>query len=198
MNNYKIHRKPRKTDKEEVSKPQHVENVQVNFSGSQEIEQLSGLKVGKVLFDSGRDNWAKNTSVFGDKILHKQNLLFLVEDDNRNIFGGVLYEKVVKEKEFVGSQRFFVFSLERNGIVNPRKYELKGSNNQYAFYLYCKSHECLFGFGGGHAIGVFKKGSLSRSYCNPSLQSSSYTAKLGDLTDGRYFKVKTIKVYQLD
>ena len=45
-----------------------------------QIEDWTTLKCGEIIFDSIKDNWSINTSVFDDRILNKKQLVFIVED----------------------------------------------------------------------------------------------------------------------
>ena len=42
-----------------------------------QLEQWTNKKCSEVLFDSDKDDWNQNTSVFNDKIENKNNLLFV-------------------------------------------------------------------------------------------------------------------------
>ena len=46
-----------------------------------QLEEWTGLQWGEVVFDSDKDNWSVNTSVFDDKIKGKKQLLFVIEND---------------------------------------------------------------------------------------------------------------------
>ena len=46
-------------------------------------EEWSGKKCREILFDSDKDDWSVNTSIFDDKIMNKNNLIFIVEDTER-------------------------------------------------------------------------------------------------------------------
>ena len=53
--------------------------VEINCLNVEQIKQLeewTRLKCGEVLFDSNKDDWAENTSVFNDRIVGKKHLVF--------------------------------------------------------------------------------------------------------------------------
>ena len=52
-----------------------------------QIQEWSSKKCGEVIFDSNKDNWSQNTSVFDDRVINKSHLIFLVEDNDNNKFG---------------------------------------------------------------------------------------------------------------
>ena len=46
-----------------------------------QFEEWTELKYSEIVFDSDEDNWSINTSVFAEKIMGKDQLLFLIEDE---------------------------------------------------------------------------------------------------------------------
>ncbi|ELP86170.1 hypothetical protein EIN_328570 [Entamoeba invadens IP1] len=161
----------------------------------EKLEEIAQQKISNVLFDSITDDWSKNTSVFGDKINNKTNVLFLVEDDQNNKFGGVLYDEINIDT-WIDTKTSFIFSLVRNGILNPIKFDLQFGQNR-AFIVSVKDNHWLFVFGKNEArdtrdICIKKKG-ISGNKCSPTC----YNAKIGDLNDGNEFIPKRIRVFQL-
>ena len=83
------------------------------------IEQFTEYKLQNILFDSNYDNWKKETSIFNQLLLGKQNLVFLIEDSEENIFGGFVGSPIKRLMEFSNDKwigrtydnRSFVFSL---------------------------------------------------------------------------------------
>ena len=51
-------------------------------------EWTNKKKCSEIIFDSDIYDWSKNTSVFGEKVINKSNLLFVVEYTNNNKFRG--------------------------------------------------------------------------------------------------------------
>ena len=119
----------------------------------------------KMIFDSTKDDWKINTSVFDSKILNKKQLIFIVEDTEGNKFGGYINEKIDKIREEPGDEiidsKSFVFSLESNGRLNcMKKFNIK--QPQYAFRMFSESYYRLFSIGLSD-IYISKKG--SKHYC---------------------------------
>ena len=57
---------------------------------SEEVEQLeewTGLSCGEPVFDSHVDNWRSETSVFNQRIVNRSQILFVIEDEEKNKFG---------------------------------------------------------------------------------------------------------------
>nr|BAN41572.1 hypothetical protein [Entamoeba invadens] len=157
------------------------------------LEKLTGMKIGNVVFDSDKDDWSQNNSVFIDKVMNKSNLCFLVEDTNHNKFGGVFPGNINAVSKWLNSGSSYIFSLMKNGTLNPKKFGKSGINTDYEFYLYSQDDQYLFLCGGGCDIGVRKKGE-NGSFCKPD----TYTAKQNELTDNDNFTPKSVVVFQLN
>ena len=59
-----------------------------------QIEDWCGMYFEKKIFDSDVDDWSMKSSVFHKKIFGRENLLFLIEDDKDNVFGGFIKSKI--------------------------------------------------------------------------------------------------------
>ncbi|BFU18091.1 trichohyalin, putative [Entamoeba histolytica] len=129
-----------------------------------QIEELTEKRISNILFDSDKDDWNKNTSVFIQRILNKKYIIIIIEDEEGNRFGGYVSEKIDKVGRIYDSKSF-VFSLESKGRLEGMiKFDIR--QPQYAFYLYNKSHDILFSFGNGYGdILVYKENDKTRSYC---------------------------------
>ena len=57
---------------EKQKKKQKEENYR------KQLEDWTGLKCGEIIFDSNKDNWSINISVFDSKIMNKNNLMFII------------------------------------------------------------------------------------------------------------------------
>nr|BAN41127.1 hypothetical protein [Entamoeba invadens] len=156
------------------------------------LEKLTGMKIGSVVFKSDKDDWSTGTSMFGAKVMNKNNLCFLVEDTNHNKFGGVFTGNINAVGKWLNSGSSYIFSLVRSGTLNPKKFGKNGNSN-YEFYIYPQDEQYLFAFGGGRDILVYKKG-INGSHCDPS----TYAAKQNDLTDNDKFTPKSVVVFQLN
>ena len=58
-----------------------------------QIEEWTTLKCGEIVFDSTKDNWEKETSIFDDCIINKKQLIIIIEDTKGNKFGGYINSK---------------------------------------------------------------------------------------------------------
>ncbi|BFU24830.1 predicted protein [Entamoeba histolytica] len=129
-----------------------------------QIEEWTNRKVGNILFDSDIDDWNKNTSVFDERIINKQHIIIIIEDEEGNKFGGYVSSKIDEVDGFIYDSKSFLFSLESNGrIEGMKKFDIK--RPQYAFYLNNQSHHCLFEFGYCGDIFVRKENNKTYSFC---------------------------------
>ena len=91
-----------------------------------QLEEWTNKKCGEVVFDSDKDDWSKNTSVFHTKVINKSHLIFLVEDTNNNKFGYYFNGCVNEIASQIKVPDSFLFSLKSNGRINGMmKFEQK-------------------------------------------------------------------------
>ncbi|BFU20573.1 trichohyalin, putative [Entamoeba histolytica] len=127
-----------------------------------QIEEWTEKRISNILFDSDIDNWNKNTSVFDQRIINKEHIIIIIEDEEGNKFGGYVNKKIDKYG-WISDSKSFLFSLESNGrIEGMMKFDIEQS--QYAFWLFNQSHNCLFEFGLGD-ICVCKENDKTKSFC---------------------------------
>ncbi|ELP86559.1 hypothetical protein EIN_161830 [Entamoeba invadens IP1] len=167
------------------------------------LEDFSNKKISYVVFDSDVDDWSVGSRNFFDKVHLNSNLCFVIEDETNCKFGGVMFDKITVDNSWTSSQSAFIFSLLRNGKLNPKKFRIRDSKGfcydewdrpeEGAFVLYSDKGDMLFGFGGGYDIGVAKKG-VDKSKC----KSCTFVAGEKDLTNRPEFRVKRIMVYKLE
>ncbi|BFU22935.1 predicted protein [Entamoeba histolytica] len=134
-----------------------------------QLEEWTNRKVGNILFDSDIDDWNKNTSVFGERIMNKEHIIIIIEDEEENKFGGYVNSKIDKVDEWINDSQSFVFSLDSNGrMEGMKKFDIKEPG--HAFWLCNQSYDILFGFGGDGKylkdIVVYKENTKTESYCN--------------------------------
>ena len=113
------------------------------------------------MFDSDKDNWNKNKSVFDSKVMNKSNLAFIVEDTQNNKYGYYFNGTITKCDSFIISKNSFLFSLKSNGRINGMmKFEEK--DNAYGLKLFDKSYSCLFGM--DYGFWIFKENWKTSSF----------------------------------
>ena len=169
------------------------------------MEKWTNKKCGEVIFDSNKDNWNQNTSVFNEKIQNRSNLAFIVEDEQKNKFGYFLSTQIqlTKYDAWISTDtNTFLFSLKSNGrLKGMMKFEIKNTNNGY--FLRTKSESpYLIHLGGGAAIGLAKENSKGSSYCYQNNSYFDYHGTENPLVGGsgsgdKYFTPKRITVIQM-
>ncbi|BFU26166.1 trichohyalin, putative [Entamoeba histolytica] len=127
-----------------------------------QIEEWTEKRINNILFDSDKDNWNKNKSVFDQRIMYKEHIIIIVEDEEGNKFGGYVNSKI-DEDEWINDSKSFLFSLESNGRIDGmKKFDIEEPG--HAFYLHNQSNNWLFVFGLDD-IEVYKENDKTLSYC---------------------------------
>ena len=142
--------------------------VEINCLNVEQIKQLeewTRLKCGEVLFDSNKDNWAENTSVFNDRIIGKKQIVFLVESEDGEQFGYYLHTEIIEEYYFLikTDTKSFEFNLESkdNRLPGPMKFEIKKKISG-GYKLFKKSDDVLITLGD---IVLSKENKKHESFC---------------------------------
>ncbi|ELP85030.1 hypothetical protein EIN_079620 [Entamoeba invadens IP1] len=174
------------------------EKEKVNyFITPQQIDQLeawTGKKVGCVIFDTNSDDWNKSGSVFGQKILSRKNLAFIIRDTKNNVFGEYV-NTAIEQACLIDDDKAFVFSLESNGrLVGMKRFNIKKERKRDAFRLGSEQWEWLF-WVGFRDIFVWKKGSEYENFCEQ--QSFDYEGYQNALCGETNFLVARIIVVQM-
>ena len=68
----------------QVSKEEilHIANLaNLTIEEKEQIEEWTNKRCGNIVFDSLKDNWEHHTSEFDSKIFNRNQLLFLIEDE---------------------------------------------------------------------------------------------------------------------
>ncbi|GAB1221000.1 hypothetical protein ENUP19_0062G0002 [Entamoeba nuttalli] len=130
-----------------------------------QLEEWTEKRILNILFDSYKDDWNIDTSVFDERIINKEHIIIIIEDKKGNQFGGYVNSKIDKYDKIYDSQSF-LFSLESNGrMKGMKKFDIEIPQN--AFYLFNQSDDNLFSFGYGlFDLVVYKENDKTKSYCN--------------------------------
>ncbi|BFU18508.1 trichohyalin, putative [Entamoeba histolytica] len=129
-----------------------------------QIEEWTERRISNILFDSDKDDWNRNTSVFDQRIMNKEHIIIIIEDEEGNKFGGYVNSKIDKINDYINDSKSFVFSLESKGrMKGMKKFDIKLP--EYAFYLYNQSNNDLFAFGLDD-IEVYKENNKTQSWCD--------------------------------
>ena len=171
-----------------------------------QLEEWTDKKCEKVIFDSTKDNWSQNSSVFDSKVINKSNLMFVIEDTNRNKFGGYVTSTINQRNNYINDSNSFLFSLKSNGRINGMmKFEVQSNYEKNAFYLDQKSNTQLFRFGPNHTILVYKENSKGSSYnCHDNNYynfhgaTSAFFQNSNNNTNSQHYTPKRITVIQMN
>ena len=138
------------------------------------IEQWTEMKCDEVIFDSEFCNWKINTSTFDKHMFNKENIIFIIEDTEENIFGGYIKSKIISLRYeengiWLGDKIFdknaFGFSIKSNGrLEHPEKFIFKTEKSEWAFQLFKSDQNGLFYFGGAD-ICIMKQEMKHKCYC---------------------------------
>ena len=79
-----------------------------------QLEEWSGKKYSETLYDSDIDG--KDSSIFRNKILHHNQLYFIIIDSNDNVFGHYHPSVINKINDYIYDRNIFIFILNNNGI----------------------------------------------------------------------------------
>ncbi|BFU19916.1 trichohyalin, putative [Entamoeba histolytica] len=160
-----------------------------------QLEEWTNRKIGNVLFDSDKDDWNVDTSVFGERIMHKEHIIIMIEDEDGNKFGGYVNSKIDEDGDYINDSKSFVFSLESNGrMEGMKKFDIKEPD--CTFKLWNQTSTCLFEFGSnGDDICVYKENKKTKSYCEQ--QSFEYNEIENALCGKECFTPKRIIVIEM-
>ena len=135
-----------------------------NILNEEEITELQNLiqkELNEIIYQGSFNGFLKKNLY--EEILNKEKLLFLIEDDDNNIFGCFISSKIenCEEENFAkgifGDKEFFIFSLKLKGEKNVKKYIKKEHN--YCFWTFGDECENLFSING--FITIVENGNLS-------------------------------------
>ncbi|BFU23339.1 predicted protein [Entamoeba histolytica] len=160
-----------------------------------QLEEWTNRKVSNILFDSDIDDWNQGTSVFDQRIMNKEHIIIIIEDEEGNKFGGYVNEKIDKIGYcgYINDSKSFVFSLESNGrIEGMMKYDIEIP--QHAFYLHNQSMNWSFAFGSDIVVG--KENKKTKSYCSQQ-HSYEYDGIENALCGKQHFTPKRIIVIEM-
>ncbi|BFU24413.1 trichohyalin, putative [Entamoeba histolytica] len=162
-----------------------------------QIEELTERRISNILFDSDIDDWNRNTSVFDQRIMNKEHLIIIIEDEDGNKFGGYVNSKIDEVNDYINDSQSFVFSLESKGrIEGMKKFDIR--QPEYAFYLDNQTNNYLFEFGIDD-IAIYKENKKTKSLCKQ--HSFSYKgiskALCGKQFPNNYFTPKRIIVIEM-
>ena len=101
-----------------------------------EIEEFCQLKYQEIIFDSDICDWKQFTSTFDKRIIYRNQLVFLIEDEDDNCFGAFINSRIESLCSFDNENKYwngenisdpeaFIFSLKSPGRdIGFQKFEI--------------------------------------------------------------------------
>ena len=122
------------------------------------LHQLTDKQVDNIIFDSEVNKWNQNDSEFDSILNGKRNVCIVIEDERHNLFGGFIGNTITIHHKIIDNS-CFVFSLKKDGQINPRKFNKK--ENGYSYSICSDRHNILMGLGlkgdSFQDLSIFKK-----------------------------------------
>ena len=172
------------------------------------IEQWTHKKITNLLFSTMKDDWSIETSTFDTKIFGKENILIVIEDSNKNLFGCFINSPINsyftnysnKNSKRIEDPNSFVFTLRSNGrCLKPTNFPMKYQNRMSAFTLYHKDHKSLFTVGNGYDIVIYKGLNKCNSFCSQfSFDYGNYSNVLTGTSREDGFVPERFEVFQMN
>ena len=173
------------------------------------IESLTGLQLKEIIFNWNLDEMNMNRETFIDFINNKDHLIFVIEDENENVFGSYLQNKILFDEKLLKTtnklnkidKNAYLFSLKSNDSIPPKTtFPINRKRfKDYSLNIYENDVEEFFSF--GKDIVIFKQ-----QYCEKSFvqqQTFNYenfqnqeNVLLGE-SQSNHFIPKRITVYQM-
>ena len=154
-----------------------IESISIPNLNEEQIAQLEEwtlLKCSDIVFDSNKDNWSEDTSVFNESIVGKRQLIFLIEDEDGEKFGYYLNTKVIeKYNDYIGTDfKSFKFNLQSQfgRLSQPMKYEMK-ELYESGIILWGKTNDSLITLGD---IYLMKENKKNESCCEENKDKFEY------------------------
>ena len=113
-----------------------------------QLQRWTRKKCGEVLFDSEKDDWSRNTSVFDDRVVNRSHLTFVIEEITGNKFGYYFNGTVNTIGSWIKSTGSFQFSLKSNGRLDGM-YNFYQKDSCSGLHVFGKSNSSLFCVHGG-------------------------------------------------
>ncbi|KAL7716628.1 TLDc domain-containing protein [Entamoeba marina] len=158
------------------------------------IRNISNREDISILFDS--DIVGDSNCSLINTIQNKEDLIFILFDQQDNVFGGYLHERITSPYTYVNDPKSVVFSIIRRGKLQIKKYTYEKSNN-YAFFLYPENDfGYLFEFGFG--LFLIQKTNSNMSWCNFELIKSENKAHpFVDVVYPQTFQIQRIVILEV-
>ena len=115
----------------------HIEDM-ISLEYKYQLEDWTRLKCSDILFDSYIDDWNYYSTTLNERIIGKNQLVFLIEEDDDEIFGYYLNSKVIEsyDEEMETDLESFHFNLQSNGrLQGPMMFEIQDTRDGYELFI---------------------------------------------------------------
>ena len=150
-----------------IKEKQDAIQAMLDTKECKQLEEWTKMKIDYVLFDSRKDNWREDTSVFHEKLKEKSNLIFLIESTCGNKFGYYLSTSIhptIVNRWVETDDRSFLFNIKSdNRLKNMMKFEIR--KGRFGYKMFDLADDCLINLGDRMAICLFKDNRKHESYC---------------------------------
>ena len=179
----------------------------LTFEEMTQLEEWTGMKCSEVLFDSNKDNWEHEKCTFGEKVMNRSNMLFIVEDSAGEKFGGYINKKVDHYSTYsdgfeknrsssLNDPKSFLFNIKSNGRLSKMmKFDIIKSSDALRVYDKNEKEGDIFEFGWGD-FRVLKKHKASSCYCAKGT-TYNYQGISSAMCGKRNFTAKRVIAIQL-
>lgn len=158
-----------------------------------QIENWTGSKISKVVFNSETDDW-NTIDKLQESCLTKNKLVFIVEDVKGNRFGGYVPDIISAKNVPMTDSNVFLFTLKTDNRLNGMM-KFKPKENQQTF-TFNPTEQILFSFGtNGADLKVFNQNNKQSSGCTQT--SFDYCGISNTLCGGTTFIPKGFFVLQM-
>ena len=113
--------------KEEIIASQCMKIPNLNENQVKQLEEWTGLSCSEIVFDTNVDDWSPHTTDFNERIIGKKQLVFVIEDEDGEIFGYYCNTQIFEEDDWQQTDnKTFHFNLQskNNRLEQPMKFEI--------------------------------------------------------------------------
>ena len=154
------------------------------------FNEITGMKIKSILFDSKTDNWNKNNSCLSDRLLNKSNILIFIDETEK--FGCFIPSSINQFDEYIESDNCFIYSLN-----HQQSYPIK--QKKYTICIHNSNDDKLLTIGKEDIV-LFKQEKKQQSYCKQT--SFNYGREknvlIGKEGRDKPFNPKRIVVFQMN
>ena len=191
----------------EIKEMKEYSHPIVSEQEMKQIEEWNGVTFEEIIFDSNYCDWSIETSTLEHHLLKKEKFVVIIEDEERNIFGGYVDRKIEHFKQWSNKQKMYtmygdsktiIFCLKSSYFSQPTKYDIKTEKSMEALFIYSKNHHTLFTLGYKDIV-IMKKENSDSCYCESECFKYNDSENLLGKKEKRQTKisVKRIQIYQM-